>query len=200
MQIAILCLYPLLIHLSIVLQHPGYRVLALVLLVAGLLYKSLAQGKIIPWLFLTSISVIALLIHRYYHGMLVFHLPPIIIPALIAGIFIKSLLPGNEALITGIAEKARGPLNAKMRKYTRLVTLLWALLLISMTVLALLASWFASAWLWSIYTNFISYLMLLIFFIGEYLYRRIRFKDHDHPGFRQYIEIVRRAKITNSPP
>jgi uncharacterized membrane protein len=193
MQIALICCYPIFIHLSVVLQEPWYRVPALILLTAGILYKGLLHKNKSAWLTLLAVIVITLAVSRINQWQYAFYLPPIVIPALIAGIFIRSLLPGNEPLVTSIGEKARGPLSTAMRQYTRRVTLVWAIMLVVMTALGIALPVLSSEKIWSLYTNFLSYISIALLFVGEYLYRRVRFKDHNHPGFRQYLNIVLRA-------
>ncbi len=193
MQIVLLCCYPVLVHLSVVLHEPWYRVLALVLLTAGIVYKGLLHKNRSAWLTLLAVIAITLAVSRINQWQYIFYLPPIIIPALIAGVFIRSLLPGNEPLVTAIGEKARGPLPIEIRLYTRRVTLAWAIILVVMVALGILLPLLSGDKAWSLYTNFLSYISIAAFFVGEYLYRRIRFKGHDHPGFRKYLDIVLKA-------
>ncbi|MBN1378381.1 MAG: hypothetical protein JXA04_04020 [Gammaproteobacteria bacterium] len=197
MQIALLCCYPILVHLSIALQEPGYRILALLIFIAGIAYKNLAKGVLATWLTLFAVAITALAMHHFGYDMYIFYLPPILIPALVASVFVRSLLPGNKALITGIVERARGPIKDNIRAHTVLLTKIWAVLLIAMTIFALLISWLASEWLWSIYTNFISYILVAALLVGDFFYRRMRFKDHNHPGFCQYISIVFHSRFSN---
>ena len=197
MQVALLCCYPVLIHLSVVLQQPLLRVPALVLLTAGIAYKGLLRKSRAAWITLITVVLVTLAASQINEWLYAFYLPPVLIPALIASVFIRSLLPGREPLVTAIGERARGPLTVEMRSYTRIVTLMWAILLCSMTLLGIVLPLTAGEHIWSLYTNVISYLLVAVFFVGEYLYRRFHFKDHDHPGFRQYLEIVLRSGNNN---
>ena len=53
----------------------------------------------------------------------------------------------------------------------------------------------ASKELWSLFTNLLNYLVVGTLFGGEYLYRRYRFRDHDHPSFPEYLRIVIQTDI-----
>lgn len=200
MQIALLCCYPVFVHLAVVFQEPWFRVLALILLTTGIVYKGLLNKSRGAWLTLLAVIVITLAVSRVNQWHYLFYLPPVLIPALIAGLFIRSLLAGREPLVTAIGENARGPLSTEMREYTRHVTLMWAVVLIVMTALGIVLPLLSNERIWSLYTNFASYMFVAIIFVGEYLYRLYRFKNHNHPGFRQYLDIVLRANRKNLRP
>ncbi len=197
MQVALLCCYPLFVHISIVLQIPSYRIAALVLLATGILYRELKNRSWTAWLTLLLVTALVVIASQIDHWLYAFYLPPVLIPALIASIFIRSLLPGNEPLVTAIGERARGPLTSEMRIYTKRVTLVWAIFLSITAVLGLALPFAANEQVWSIYTNFISYISVAVLFIGEFVYRRYRFKNHNHPSFREYLNIVLRAGKQN---
>jgi uncharacterized membrane protein len=58
--------------------------------------------------------------------------------------------------------------------------------------LSLLLAVFAPMPLWSLFTNFINYLLLAALFPLEYLYRRIRYQHLPHTGFIGYLRDVSR--------
>ncbi len=54
-------------------------------------------------------------------------LPPLLLDCLLCLLFGRSLRPGRTALLTKLAQQARGhELDAKARRYTRVVTWVWA--------------------------------------------------------------------------
>ena len=137
--------------------------------------------------------------------------PPILITFAIAWQFASSLSPGRTPLIQRIVvalhpEAMQVP---GVPDYTRRVTLLWAMLLGSLsvinTVLALLAvpdgflhamgvEPFAAVPLrtWSIFANVVNYVVILGFFVGEYVYRRTRFPDQPYRNFGDFLGRVAR--------
>ena len=46
---------------------------------------------------------------------------------------------------------------------------------------------------WSIMANGVNYVVIGVAVGGEYLYRRLRFREYAHPGFAEYLKIVVRA-------
>ena len=190
MKIALLCCYPFFAHLAIALEQPLLKLLALALLTAGILYKGLINKQKKVWLIFLSVICIMLLVTQTNQWFYAFYIPPILLPAIIASVFFISLGPDKEPLITDIGEKARGPLSPELRSYTRRLTQLWAYLLTAMAIWSALLPWLASIWLWSIVTNFVNYIIVALFFVVEFFIRKKRFKEHRHPNFKQYLNIV----------
>ncbi len=195
MPVVLILSYPLLVHLAVWLEQPATQVLALLVLTLGLLLPGLRQGSGFIWgLFLL---ILGLLCAAGYLGIAIYllYLPPVVIPLLFWGVFFHSLLPGKTPLVTAIGERARGPLSAQMRRYTRSVTLMWTVVFAVMALWAALLSWVTTVMLWSLFTNFINYFLIVLLFVAEFVYRKWRFQDHDHPGFFDYLKIVANANI-----
>ena len=72
---------------------------------------------------------------------------------------------------------------------------MWGSFFVAMVLWSALLPWLTTVMLWSLFTNFLNYLMAALLFVGEYIYRRWRFQDYDHPGIIDYIKIVVRADI-----
>jgi uncharacterized membrane protein len=138
-------------------------------------------------------------------------LPPILITFAIAWQFASSLSPGRTPLIQRIvvALHPEAMQLPGVPAYTRRVTLLWAVLLGSLcvinTVLALLAvpDGFLHALgaepfvrvplrAWSLFANVLNYVVILGFFMGEYVYRRTRFPDQPYRNFGDFLARVAR--------
>lgn len=200
MQIVLLVAYPILVHLAIVLATPALQVAALSSLTAGLFYRLLVSFRPMAWLAWLSITggvgVLAWLDSAIYF----LYFLPVLLPLLLFAVFFRTLLPGQEPLVTAIGENSRGPLSEEIRHYTRRVTQLWAGCLLSMTIWAALLPWMASAELWSLVTGGLNYMLVGLIFVGEFIYRRFRFPDHNHPGFFEYIRIVAQAKVSKGQP
>jgi uncharacterized membrane protein len=195
MQTVLIIAYPLLTHLAIILNIPKLQASAIFILATGLLYNSLKAGHKIAWLILIGISLLAVASIWFQLANYALYVPPILLPLLFLGVFGQTLLPGQVPLVTAIGEESRGPLSAAMKNYTRNVTIMWTLIFLGMVISSMLLLWLASPELWSLFTNIINYIAVGAVFAGEYIYRRLRFKDHDHPSFIDYLRIVVRANI-----
>ncbi len=195
MPVALTLSYPLLVHLAVWLELPVIQVLALLVLTLGLLLPGLRQGSHFTWGLLLLILVLLCAIGYMDIAIYLLYLPPVVIPLLLGSVFLRSLLPGEIPLVTAIAERARGPLSAQMRRYTWGVTLMWTVFFAAMILWSALLPWLATVTLWSLFTNFINYLMVALLFVAEFVYRKWRFQNYDHPGFVDYLKIVVNADI-----
>lgn len=199
MQAALIIAYPLLAHFAVITQAPGLQALAIFLLASGLLFTPLKKGEKSAWSILVLMGLTLLVIVSSWANATIFalYMPPILLPLLLFGVFGRTLMPGQTPIITAIGEEARGPLSTELRSYTRRVTLLWTTIFFAMVSASLLLPFLASKELWSLFTNLINYLVVAALFVGEYIYRRLRFRDHDHPSFPDYLRIVFRSEIRN---
>ncbi|VAW90129.1 hypothetical protein MNBD_GAMMA17-1650 [hydrothermal vent metagenome] len=195
MQVALLLLYPLNVHLGIALEWPVMQLFAIMALAAGILYKGLKRGDSLPWLIFLPVVLVSAGTAYFDIAIFILYLPPILIPLLIFSLFFRSLMPGGIPVVTDIGEQARGPLTAEMRHYTRMVTVVWVVVLGLLTLEAAILPWVASEIVWSLFTNVVNYLVIAFLFAGEYVVRRVRFRDHDHPGFIQYLRIIFNANV-----
>ncbi len=144
----------------------------------------------IAWGFFLSICSISALLAYYDSALFLLYVPPVALPIIIGSVFIASLLPGKEPLVTAIGEASRGPLSLEMRRYTKGVTIFWAITLALLTLIHLVLPIMGETELWSWMTNLGTYLIIGLLFLLEFLLRKQLFPDHDHPGFFEYIQIV----------
>ena len=192
-QILLVVFYITLNHVAAIYNKPQLQALALGLLVAAILWQGLVKTNKIVWLSFIGIGVVLAGFAFLGLSKYIAFLPPIVIPLIIAIVFIHSLTKNNVPLVTDIGEKARGPLSEEMRHYTRGVTTLWAYVLVAMALWSMVLPLTHSMLLWSIVTNFLNYLLIGALFVGEFVYRQYRFPDHNHPKLGDYIKIVTSA-------
>lgn len=195
MQAVLLLLYPLNVYLGILLDIPVMQVIAIITLSAGLLYQELMNGNYRLWLIFILVVFTSFGVAYFELVIYFLYLPPVLIPLLVFSMFFRSLLPGNTPLITAIAAQARGELTEELSRYTRHITIIWAIILGLLTIEAILFPWLVSDYIWSLFTNIINYVVIALMFVGEYIVRRVRFRDYDHPGFIQYLQLVFRTNI-----
>ena len=187
--------YPLLVHLSALRHDLWLQLAALICLAAIPLYSRLRIGRVGAWLLLLALAgLLYALTFIVGGGQYALFIPPVLLPAALGTVFGESLLPGRTALITRVARASRGgDLPLELAHYTRGVTLVWTLALFALALTSIVLAAFAPLRTWSVFTNFISYLILGALFPLEYLWRRWRYPAFEHPGFWDYLKLVART-------
>ena len=195
MQLALIIAYPFCVHFAVIFNRPELSLLALIVLAVGLCYQGLKAKSLFAWSVILVLGMLALAFNYFQLTMYILYVPPVVIPLLVGGIFFRSLMPGQTPLVTAIGENVHGPFDQPLRAYTRLITLLWTVLFAATALWSILLAVFAADELWSLVTNFVNYILVGIFFVVEFIYRKWRFKHMDHPAFFQYLRIVFSAEI-----
>lgn len=185
--------YPVLVHFAVVMNEPRLTWLALVVLCAVSQYQALKTARLLNWMLFLSLAGVLYGLTNVGGGIYALYLPPILVPCVVLTPFASSLRPGQIPLVTRIAALGREALEPEVRTYTRKLTWMWAMLLAALALAALLLALFAPLRIWSLFTNFVDYLLVGLIFIGEYVFRRLRFPTHQHPGFIAYLRILART-------
>jgi uncharacterized membrane protein len=106
-------------------------------------------------------------------------------------IFGRSLLPGRTPIVSAISERLSGaPLAPEIARYTRRVTIAWCTffalqLAVSWTLLAA-----APIAVWSLFVNVLNLPAIVLMFLIEYGYRRVRFRNQPHRTILQVIHVL----------
>jgi uncharacterized membrane protein len=118
---------------------------------------------------------------------------PVAVNLALCALFGRTLASGREPMIARFARLVRGAeLPPDLARYTRTLTALWTAFFAVMASISVgLAIW-GSTLAWSLFTNVVNYLLVALFFVGEYVYRRFRFKQYQHPS---PIEVVRQLHL-----
>lgn len=85
-------------------------------------------------------------------------------------LFFSSLF-ADETLVERIARLHRGPLPPAGRRYTRQVTRVWCVFLFANMLIALATALWASDFVWGLYNGLVSYCLVVVLFVAEYLVR-----------------------------
>lgn len=189
----LLIAYPLLTHAAVIQKSPFLEWLALIALTLLFLRPQLVQKKVKAWLAFISIGVLLAAIINSGWARHLLQMPPIAIPLITASGFAHSLLPGNKPWISSMAEIVHGPLNEELQRYTRMLTWFWALFLFSMAIWDAALAFWGSAYLWSLVTNGLNYVLLAVVFVAEFIIRRIVCQT-PQPSFKEYIAVVMRHR------
>jgi uncharacterized membrane protein len=92
--------------------------------------------------------------------------------SIMAFTFGRSLRKDRVPLCTELADRLHGPLSAPELRYTRNVTVAWALFFLLNLAATFLLYRFAPLRIWSLFVNFCSLPLILLMFVAEYLVRR----------------------------
>jgi uncharacterized membrane protein len=111
---------------------------------------------------------------------LLYPLPSILVYGGLLWIFARSLAPGREALVTRLARQVHGTLPDDITAYTRQVTWAWCVFFTAMGLTSVLLFVFASLPAWSRFVNVLSLPLLCAMFVGEYIYRVLRYRHFSH--------------------
>jgi len=122
-------------------------------------------------------------------GVLLFA-PPVLINFAFAAFFATSLAPGRDPVISRYARRERGTLEPDLARYTRTLTVLWAVFLATMGIVAAVLAVASPLAVWSLFCNVISYALVATFLLGEYAYRRLRFRHYRHASLASFLRNV----------
>jgi uncharacterized membrane protein len=180
-SLALLLAYSLSVHLGVL---SGHTLPALILLGGVFSLAIIGTGR---WLLLPLVTLILYLLWSWQFSATLLLLPPILINLVLAIVFGSTLVPGATPLITQFSQIMKGDLDAKAIRYTRQVTIAWIVFFVLMTIEAVVLALYASPFVWSLFTNFLNYLFLFLFFFVEYLLRIRRFNEVEHLSFIDFM-------------
>lgn len=183
-------LYPLAAYASLWLNQPLLVISYLMLL---LLFVSIEKYRNQHWysgsILLFCITLIFYFIQQSYIQYIHF-LPPILILFSLFILFSQSLTTKQIPLISRYAELLGDKHEDRHLHYYRKLTLLWSGFFLFMTVTSILLAVFSSVETWSFFTYVISYLLVAIFFITEFIYRKRHFSGEIEGSFFQFIRKI----------
>lgn len=90
---------------------------------------------------------------------------------MLASMFGVTLARGRQPLCTRFAEVVHGSLTPEEVRYSRQVTLAWTLFFLAISLVSSALFFFVSIELWSVFANFLSFPLILLMFVVEYLIR-----------------------------
>ena len=187
-----IALYPIIAHIAIYLNEIKY----LVLYMFGIcfIYSWRFPGPF-AWLVRGVIIVFVLFIASgflapaYVNYILL--IPPTLIPAWLAFVFIESLFSRRGAIVTRIAAMfENNSLDDLHVKYTRTVTLIWGIVLLCIALESLILQGVASYVVWSWWAHIGNPIIIASLFVIELLARWIVLNKK--PNFAQLAYLVRK--------
>jgi uncharacterized membrane protein len=103
--------------------------------------------------------------------------------------FGRSLRVGDTPLCTRLADRLHGPLSPAERRYTRQVTLAWALLFVALLLTTLVLYVAAPLAVWSLFVNFVTFPVIVAMFVAEFALRRLVLPPADRGGILAGVRI-----------
>ena len=182
--------YPAFIHLSFALDRP--------LLVAGMwltvtavgLASAVRRASVPASLLFGALLSVGIALWWWGKAVDFMYLPPVLVNLALAVLFGKTLLPGATTLVARVASLWRGVLDPVVARYTRRVTMAWAAFFVLMALESIGLALFAPLHVWSLFTNFLNYVFVLLFFVIEYQLRLHCLPSHEHLSFRAFCRLL----------
>ncbi len=192
------CAFPALSHLAVVSGDARWAALGLALLAWSALAARVRP--VLAALLGLLLSGLALALSALWPAAVVFA-PPLAVYLALAGAFAATLRSGHEPMVSRFARIERGgELPPDLTRYTRVLTGLWVLFFVAMATVSVALAFTGPRELWSVFTNLVSYALLALFFLVEYLYRRIRFRHHRHAGLVEFLRRLPSYRPWGKPP
>jgi len=103
--------------------------------------------------------------------------------------FGRSLRAGETPLCTRLADQLHGPLTPAERRYTRQVTLAWAVLFVALMLTTLGLYVAAPLAAWSLFVNFVTFPVIVVMFVAEFAVRRRVLPPADRGGILAAVRV-----------
>lgn len=103
--------------------------------------------------------------------------------------FGRTLARGREPLITRFARTVHGALDPPMEWFTRKVTIAWCLFFAIQLIASALLFAFAPLSAWSLFINLLNLPLVALMFVGQFVYRMIRYPDYPRVSLWQAIQV-----------
>jgi len=109
-------------------------------------------------------------------------------------LFGRTLRSGQDALVTRLARRFYGSLPPFMETYTRRLTVAWCIFFVAQLTASVLLLAYAPLEAWSLFVNVLNLPFVAAMFIGDRLYRVLRYRGQPQTSIVQAIEAFARHK------
>jgi uncharacterized membrane protein len=120
--------------------------------------------------------------------------------AVLAIVFGRTLLPGEQPLATRVARAVLPSMPAEVVRYTRGVTLAWTIYFVTMAVLSLALYLGVGAEAWSTFATLVSGPLVALMFVLEFALRRFTVPASHRASIAQTVAGFRALKRTRDEP
>lgn len=187
--------YPLILHVFVVKNAAGWLGIALALMpVAGFVLWCVKQSRH-PVITSAVVALVALGLWAAWFAHLIdftaaYYLPHVLFNVALMILFGHTLLPGREPLITLFARRVHGTVPPEIVTYTAQVTWLWTLFFAATAVLSILLYHFAPLQVWSVFANVLSLPLVILVFVGEYVFRIYHIRNFPHVSIFKGVQAM----------
>ena len=197
LSIAMMVIYPLIAFISLSLERPLFIIgyLLIIILVMGL--DKCQHHRWFSAVILFSIIASILYFIQQANIQYLLFLPPLLIIFSFFMLFAQSLAAGKTPLISLYAKLLGDKLEERHLRYNRNLTILWSVFFFVLGTSSILLALFGSFDNWSLFTHVISYLLVAVFFVIEFIYRKHHFAGEVEGGFFQFIIKIIKIRPTN---
>lgn len=188
--LTLLLAYPVIVHLAVAGDNRMLAVGYLLGLAAIGLVAAVRAGSR-SWSLSLGVLLAGGLAYAWQgEGVDLVFLPPLLINLALFTLFGRTLLAGKTPLITRLAMVMRGYIDEELSRYTHRVTVAWTLFFAFLAAESVVLALFAPLHVWSLFANFLNYLLVLLFLIVEYHVRIRCLTDYPHPSFLSFCRAV----------
>jgi len=212
--------YPVVVHWAVMTRSVTLTVASLAILAALALLPRLVARSVLAWCLAPVIIAGLWILQRQNAAWLPLYAAPVIINLFGSWIFGHTLARGQVPLIERLARLLHAPaeISDEIARYARKVTLGWTVFLFGLAMLNLTLALLANPdgillmmgirpivtvpqEVWSLFANFLNYVMAGAFFVIEYIYRQRRFPEQPYKNFIDFMQRARRVghKVMDKP-
>lgn len=204
--------YPVLAHWAVMSRSVALTEASAAVLVLLVLLPRLAARSVIAWCVLPLAAVGLFLLARADVAWLPLYAAPVLVNLFAAWVFGHTLAADQVPLIERFARLMHEPdgISDEIARYARGVTLAWTVFLIGLALLSLTLALLAEpegvlmlmgvrppvtvpVAVWSLFANFLNYVIAGAFFLAEYVYRQYRFPDQPYRNILDFFLKARRV-------
>lgn len=186
--------YPWLVRSAFIAAQPAPVHLALALVpVLALGYWLVTRSRVRPaWailLLLAAAAIILLGMQERWNLAVAYGIPHAAINLFLLWFFGRTLVRGREPLITRFARRLHETLAPEIEVYTRRVTLAWCVFFAAQIMLSILLFAYAPVSVWLLFISLLTFPLLALMFLGEYIYRVMRYPKHPRVSIWKAIQV-----------
>jgi uncharacterized membrane protein len=125
--------------------------------------------------------------------------PPAALNLALCALFGATLGAGREPMISRFARiEHGGNLPSELAQYTRILTIMWSAFFALMAGISISLALWANPMAWSLFTNLVNYLLVLLFLVLEYAYRRVRYRHYPHASLTGLVRRLHGYRVFHS--
>tara|TARA_R110000737_G_scaffold31474_1_gene49961 strand:+ start:675 stop:1286 length:612 start_codon:yes stop_codon:yes gene_type:complete len=174
----ILLMYPFAVYIGLNNLSPSALALILIALVLMRVFLARSNLKKLPWLVPASLlGVAAIAVSALTDSIIGFKLYPLAVNFAMLMVFAYSYIKPPTVIET-FARLTEKNISSQAIKYTANVTLVWCLFFTANGLVSLYTALFTPLDIWMIYNGFISYILMALLMLVEYLVRLKVKKKH----------------------